>query len=153
MDKILHDPKDPKLWELWYIPYYGSCKILSINRCALEQRRESCLRRRGQGARSPLLILQGPTLAHPPVSAWRSWGQRAGGTLNHASITAILASETSSLIRALRISGLGFRLTIEIWLGVKTKRFPRYGNVNSGPHEERKLLFFTGANLPSRRLA
>ena len=20
MDKILHDPKDPKLWELWYIP-------------------------------------------------------------------------------------------------------------------------------------
>ena len=25
MDKILHDPKDPKLWELWYIPYNGSC--------------------------------------------------------------------------------------------------------------------------------
>ena len=21
MDKILHDPKDPILWELWYIPY------------------------------------------------------------------------------------------------------------------------------------
>ena len=32
MDKILHDPKDSKLWELWYIPYYGSCRILSINR-------------------------------------------------------------------------------------------------------------------------
>ena len=32
MDKILHDPKDPKLWELWYIPFYGSCRILSINR-------------------------------------------------------------------------------------------------------------------------
>ena len=32
MDKILHDPKDPKLWELWYIPYSGSCRILSINR-------------------------------------------------------------------------------------------------------------------------
>ena len=32
MVKILHDPKDPKLWELWYIPYYGSCRILSINR-------------------------------------------------------------------------------------------------------------------------
>ena len=32
MDKILHDPKDPKLWELRYIPYYGSCRILSINR-------------------------------------------------------------------------------------------------------------------------
>ena len=23
MDKILHYPKDPKLWELWYIPYNG----------------------------------------------------------------------------------------------------------------------------------
>ena len=23
MDKILHDLKDPKLWELWYIPYCG----------------------------------------------------------------------------------------------------------------------------------
>ena len=23
MDKVLHDPKDPKLWELWYIPYNG----------------------------------------------------------------------------------------------------------------------------------
>ena len=23
MDKILHDPKAPKLWELWYIPYNG----------------------------------------------------------------------------------------------------------------------------------
>ena len=23
MVKILHDPKDPKLWELWYIPYNG----------------------------------------------------------------------------------------------------------------------------------
>ena len=32
MDKILHDPKDPKLWELRYIPYYGSCRILSISR-------------------------------------------------------------------------------------------------------------------------
>ena len=21
MDRILHDPKDPKLWELWYISY------------------------------------------------------------------------------------------------------------------------------------
>ena len=31
MDKILHDPKDPKLWELWYIPYNGSCRILSIS--------------------------------------------------------------------------------------------------------------------------
>ena len=32
MDKILHYLKDPKLWELWYIPYYGSCRILSISR-------------------------------------------------------------------------------------------------------------------------
>ena len=31
MDKILHDPQAPKLWELWYIPSNGSCKILSIN--------------------------------------------------------------------------------------------------------------------------
>ena len=31
MDKILHYFKYPKLWELWYIPYYGSCRILSIN--------------------------------------------------------------------------------------------------------------------------
>ena len=23
MDKILHDLKDPKVWELRYIPYYG----------------------------------------------------------------------------------------------------------------------------------
>ena len=35
MDKILHDPKDPKLWELWYSPYNGSCRILSINRITL----------------------------------------------------------------------------------------------------------------------
>ena len=33
MDKILHDPQDPKLWEVWYIPYNGQCRILSINRC------------------------------------------------------------------------------------------------------------------------
>ena len=32
MDKILHYFKYPKLRELWYIPYYGSCRILSINR-------------------------------------------------------------------------------------------------------------------------
>ena len=32
MDKILHCFKYPKLWELWYIPYNGSCRILSINR-------------------------------------------------------------------------------------------------------------------------
>ena len=31
MDKILHDLKDSKLWELWYIPYNGYCRILSIN--------------------------------------------------------------------------------------------------------------------------
>ena len=35
MDKILHYLKYPKLWELWYIPYYGSCRILSINRSSL----------------------------------------------------------------------------------------------------------------------
>ena len=31
MDKILHDLKDSKLWELWYIPYNGYCRILSIS--------------------------------------------------------------------------------------------------------------------------
>ena len=35
MDKILHDLKDPKLWELWYIPYYGSCRILSMSRSTI----------------------------------------------------------------------------------------------------------------------
>ena len=43
MDKILHDPKDPNLRELWYIPYYGSCRILSINRTIKhEGNRETC---------------------------------------------------------------------------------------------------------------
>ena len=37
MDKILHDLKDSKLWELWHIPYYGSCRILSINRTSLNE--------------------------------------------------------------------------------------------------------------------
>ena len=23
--------KDPRLWELWHIPYYGSCRISIIN--------------------------------------------------------------------------------------------------------------------------
>ena len=32
MDKILHYFKYPNLRELWYIPYYGQCRILSINR-------------------------------------------------------------------------------------------------------------------------
>ena len=27
-----HYLKDPKLWELWYIPYYGKCRIHIINR-------------------------------------------------------------------------------------------------------------------------
>ena len=31
MIEILHYLKDPKLWELWYIPYYGSCRIYIIN--------------------------------------------------------------------------------------------------------------------------
>ena len=31
MDKILHDLKDSKLRELRYIPYYGKCRILTIN--------------------------------------------------------------------------------------------------------------------------
>ena len=31
-DIILHYLKDPKPWELWHIPYYGSCRICIINR-------------------------------------------------------------------------------------------------------------------------
>ena len=31
MDKVLHDLKDSKLWEVRYISYNGKCKILSIN--------------------------------------------------------------------------------------------------------------------------
>ena len=34
MVKILHYLKDPKLWELWYVPYYGNGhgRIYTINR-------------------------------------------------------------------------------------------------------------------------
>ena len=32
MIEILHYLKDPKPWELWYIPYYGYCMIYIINR-------------------------------------------------------------------------------------------------------------------------
>ena len=32
MIKILHYLKDPKLWELWYSPCYGACRIYEINR-------------------------------------------------------------------------------------------------------------------------
>ena len=33
MIEILHHLKDPKLWELWYSPYYGvKCRIYIINR-------------------------------------------------------------------------------------------------------------------------
>ena len=31
MIEILHYLKDPKLWELWYIPYYGYGRIYIIN--------------------------------------------------------------------------------------------------------------------------
>ena len=31
MIEILHYLKDPKLWELWYIPYYGYCRMYTIN--------------------------------------------------------------------------------------------------------------------------
>ena len=35
MVKILHYLKDPKLWELRYIPYYEQCRILTINSSTL----------------------------------------------------------------------------------------------------------------------
>ena len=31
MISILHDLKDPKLWELWHIPCCGLCRIYIIN--------------------------------------------------------------------------------------------------------------------------
>ena len=58
MDKILHDPKDPKLWELWYIPYNmgnaGFCPsaVLTLSskpqylEARLESARESALNRK-----------------------------------------------------------------------------------------------------------
>ena len=35
--QILHDLKEPKLWELWYIPYSGQwqCRLHIINRMGL----------------------------------------------------------------------------------------------------------------------
>ena len=32
MIEILHYLKDSKLWELWYIPYHGSCRSYIIKR-------------------------------------------------------------------------------------------------------------------------
>ena len=32
MIRILHDPPDPKLWELWSIPFYGNCRIYIMSR-------------------------------------------------------------------------------------------------------------------------
>ena len=32
MIEILHDFKDPKLWDLWYIPYYRQYRVYIINR-------------------------------------------------------------------------------------------------------------------------
>ena len=29
---LLHYLQDPKLWALWYVPYYGYCRIYIINR-------------------------------------------------------------------------------------------------------------------------
>ena len=55
MDKILHDPKDPKLWEVWYILYNGLCRILSIN----------SIRKPEEGVLS-IKIFQGSTLGPKP---------------------------------------------------------------------------------------
>ena len=35
-DITLHYLKDPKLWELWYTPYYGQCRIDIIHRRYLD---------------------------------------------------------------------------------------------------------------------
>ena len=60
MAKILHDLKDSKLWEIWYIPYNGYCRILSISSImsqsvalmlALERLRSVKLIKEGPGTR------------------------------------------------------------------------------------------------------
>ena len=35
MIEILHYLEDPKLWEFWYIPYYGKCRTYTISRRTL----------------------------------------------------------------------------------------------------------------------
>ena len=59
MDKILHYLKDPKLWELWYTPYYGSCSILSISRIIHRQYT------RNPALRSRKLHSPGPPTSQP----------------------------------------------------------------------------------------
>ena len=60
MDKILRDLKDPKLWELWYIPYYGQCRILSIS-CM-----KKCSKELNPFSARALLDLK-PQTANPPT--------------------------------------------------------------------------------------
>ena len=62
MDKILHDPKDPKLWELWYIPYNGSCRILSINRITGNLCETPCLSSHipNDGCKTPVARIETP---------------------------------------------------------------------------------------------
>ena len=36
MPDILHYHIDPKLWELWSIPYYGYCRISIINHISIK---------------------------------------------------------------------------------------------------------------------
>ena len=59
MDKILHYFKYPKLWELWYIPYNGSCRILSINRSTMAPEPSDAF----QDARHTVQDLQGVKLS------------------------------------------------------------------------------------------
>ena len=35
MIEILHYLKDPKLWELWYLPHYGKCRIFASSTVGL----------------------------------------------------------------------------------------------------------------------
>ena len=71
MIEILHYLKDPKLWELWYIPYYGSCRIHIINRAA------SCNAFRVL-FRAPWLLASGllPGPLHLDPKCW--WWMRLG---------------------------------------------------------------------------
>ena len=72
MIEILHYLKDPKLWELWYIPYYG-CKAGFISSTVLGFR-VGCY---GTGRRSSLGGLRLTTGDGWGVGAQASRGFRA----------------------------------------------------------------------------
>ena len=71
MIEILHYLKDPKLWELWYIPYYGSCRIYIINRTVSALEREREREREGAEIRFVELLVQTLSLSAKSVGRFR----------------------------------------------------------------------------------